>query len=73
MNYTVSDGRGGTDTGTLTIRPRANLAPTVGVTSASTLEDTPLVVSIASLLANSADADGDSLSLLSVRAQNGTA
>ncbi len=43
------------------------------MTSAATQEDTPLVVSIASLLANASDADGDGLSLTSVRAQNGTA
>ncbi len=72
LTYVIADGRGGTDSGRLTIRPQANRAPVVVATSASTPEDTPLVVSIASLLANASDADGDALSLISVRGERGT-
>ncbi len=73
LTYTIEDGRGGTATANLTIRPQPNRAPTVAVTTATTAEDQPRVFTIASLLANAGDADGDTLSLASVRAENGVA
>ncbi len=63
--YTVSDGNGGTDTGTLTIAVTAvNDAPVADDETGSTAEDTTLTVNAASgLLVGDTDLDGDALSV----------
>jgi len=70
-SYTVSDGKGGTATSTLTIVVTgANDAPVGTAESFVTLEDTPLA---GSLLGNDTDIDGDSLTASIVGGpQNGT-
>jgi T1SS-143 domain-containing protein len=67
--YTVTDGVL-TDTGrvTLTVSP-VNDAPTAGADTASTAEDTPVVIDV---LANDSDADGDPLTVTAATAANGT-
>ncbi|MEJ5992767.1 Ig-like domain-containing protein, partial [Ramlibacter sp. PS3R-8] len=68
FEYTVSDGNGGTDTATVTVNvTAANDAPTAVADGFSTAEDTPVVMTIASLLANDTDPDaGDTLSVTGV-------
>ena len=74
FTYTVVDGNGGSDTGTvnITVDP-VNDAP-VAVDDAFTInEDTALVIAAASLTANDTDIDGGALSVTSVQgALNGT-
>ncbi|RLP69355.1 cadherin-like domain-containing protein, partial [Xanthobacter tagetidis] len=67
FTYTVSDGKGGTDTATVnvTVTP-VNDAPIATADTATTAEDTPLVIAAADLLANDADIDGDTLSVTGV-------
>ncbi|MBB6307769.1 cadherin-like domain-containing protein, partial [Xanthobacter tagetidis] len=67
FTYTVSDGKGGTDTATVavTVTP-VNDAPVAVGDTATTAEDTPLVIAAADLLANDADTDGDMLSVTGV-------
>ena len=63
--YTVSDGKGGTDTGTLalTVTP-VNDAPVAGDDTRTTAEDTTLTVPAATgLLANDVDVDGNPLTI----------
>lgn len=64
IEYTVSDGNGGTDTGLITVTvtdPTDPNTPPVAVDdSATTSLDTPVTVS---LLANDTDADGDTLTV----------
>ncbi len=50
---------------------RANAAPVVTTRSAIAIEDTPLVFTIASLLANASDADDNALSLVFAGATSG--
>ena len=74
FTYTVSDGNGGSATGTvnITVDP-VNDAP-VAVDDAFTInEDTALVIAAGSLAANDTDIDGGALSVTSVQgALNGT-
>jgi Ca2+-binding RTX toxin-like protein len=72
--YTVDDGNGGSATATVEIDVVAgNTAPVAGADSATATEDTPLVMTAASLLSNDSDADGDSLTIIAVgNATNGT-
>ncbi|MFV2067355.1 MAG: cadherin-like domain-containing protein, partial [Pirellulales bacterium] len=66
FSYTVIDGNGGTDTATVTITVTpVNDAPVAAADSVSTSKDTPRVISAASLLANDADVDLDTLSVAS--------
>jgi uncharacterized repeat protein (TIGR01451 family) len=66
FDYTISDGNGGADTATVTITVGAvNDAPVAVDDSASTLEDTAVVVAV---LSNDSDVDGDSLSVVSTTA-----
>ena len=68
FTYTVSDGNGGTATGTvsLTVTP-VNDAPVAAADSYTTAEDAPLTVgSAAGLLANDADVDGPTLAAVLV-------
>jgi|GEM_PF-2396860 len=72
FSYTVSDGQGGTDVGSvsLTVLP-VNDDPVATDDTGSTLEDTLIGVFV---LANDSDPDGDTLSIQSINgATNGTA
>lgn len=74
FTYTITDGQGGFDTATVTINVVAtNDAPDAVTDALSLVEDTPLTISPATLLANDTDANGDTLSITSVQgAVNGT-
>ena len=72
FTYTISDGRGGTDsaTVTVTINPIAD-SPVAADDADSTTVDTPVTIDV---LANDSDPDGDVVSIVSVGpASNGTA
>jgi VCBS repeat-containing protein len=61
FTYQASDGEGGEDTATVTIKVNAvNDVPVADNDSATTDEDTPITISV---LANDSDVDGDSLDL----------
>jgi len=69
FSYTVSDGMGGAATSTVEVDLAAvNDAPVAQADTASTDEDTALVLTATSLLANDTDLDGDTLSISSVSA-----
>ncbi len=69
ITYTISDGRGGFATTTVTVTVNAvNDAPIAVDDSAITTEDTPVTVNI---LANDSDPDGDGLTVISATAGNG--
>jgi len=74
FTYTVSDGHGGTTTGTVNVNVAAvNDAPVAGTDTVNATEDTPLVITPATLLGNDTDADNDSLTIASVQgATHGT-
>ena len=64
ITYTVEDGNGGTDTGTVVVTVNAiNDAPEANDDADTTAEDTSIIVD---LLANDTDVDGDDLSVTSV-------
>ena len=68
-SYAISDGHGGGATATLVITVTgANDAPVANDDKATTAEDTPLIITAASLVANDNDADHDALTILSVGA-----
>ncbi|SDK52403.1 type I secretion C-terminal target domain (VC_A0849 subclass), partial [Pseudomonas delhiensis] len=70
FTYTVSDGHGGTSTATVTVGINAvNDAPVAKADSASTQEDKPVTLNV---LANDSDVDGDTLSVTSASASNGS-
>lgn len=74
ITYTVSDGKGGKDTSTLTlsIEP-VNVAPDAVDDNFSGIEDTPVVIVEADLLANDTDANGDAIRVTTVQEPiNGT-
>ncbi|WP_431237991.1 cadherin-like domain-containing protein [Mycolicibacterium aichiense] len=67
FTYSVSDGHGGTATGTVAVTVSAvNDAPVAGGNSVSTAEDTAVSVSAGTLLGNDSDPDGDTLSVTGV-------
>ena len=68
FTYTISDGKGGTDTATvnLTIAPPPNTSPDARDDVGSGTRNTNIVISPASLLANDVDADGDTLTPINV-------
>jgi VCBS repeat-containing protein len=67
FTYTASDLQGNTDTATVTLTiTGANDAPIANDDTASTNEDTALVLAAASLSANDTDVDGDALTVTSV-------
>ncbi|WP_342242271.1 cadherin-like domain-containing protein, partial [Inquilinus sp. OTU3971] len=74
VTYTLSDGQGGTTTGTFNVTVAAvNDDPVAGtVADQSTNEDTPLTVSKALILAGASDIDGDTLSITGGSALHGT-
>jgi VCBS repeat-containing protein len=60
--YTISDGKGGTDSATVTVTVSAvNDSPTAQDDAYVTAEDTPLTIAALGVLANDSDPDGDSL------------
>ncbi len=71
FTYTVSDGQGGSDLGTVSVTVTANQVPVAGDDSASTKVGHPVTVNTA---ANDSDADGDTLtySLVEPLAAHGT-
>jgi Ca2+-binding RTX toxin-like protein len=70
INYTVSDGHGGTDTATVTVTVRgANVGPEAVADSAATNEDEAVVIDI---MSNDTDLEGDILSVTAASASNGT-
>ena len=72
FEYTVSDGVGGTDTGSVTVAVTAvNHPPVANDDTATTPEDTPTLIDV---LGDDTDVDGDPLSISSVGSpSNGTA
>lgn len=74
FDYDIYDGFN-VSTATVNIDVAAgNVAPNVNDDSGGTAEDTALIIPLADLLANDSDADGDSLSIISVQnAMNGSA
>ncbi|MEJ5992766.1 Ig-like domain-containing protein, partial [Ramlibacter sp. PS3R-8] len=66
-DYTISDGNGGTSTATVTVNvaPQQD-APTAGNDTASTTEDTPVSIPLATLAGNDTDPDGDTLTVTAV-------
>ena len=74
FTYTVSDGHGGTATATVNVNVGAvNHAPVANGDTVTATEDTPLVISPATLLGNDTDPDGNTLSISSVgNATHGT-
>jgi hypothetical protein len=69
FTYAISDGHGGTATGTvsLTVTASSNNAPVATSDSGfNTLRDTAVNISASSLLANDTDADGDTLTITGV-------
>jgi hypothetical protein len=74
FDYTVSDGNGGSDTGTVDITlDCVQDAPVANDDTASGTEDTDVEIDAASLAANDDDADDDSLDVTDVgNAQHGT-
>jgi VCBS repeat-containing protein len=76
LDYTVTDGHGGTDTGHLTITVHGvNDAPELTGDAASLAngtEDTDYTVSDSDLLAGWSDADGDGLSVTDLSCDHGT-
>jgi len=74
FNYTISDGKSGTDTAIVTvIVTSVNDAPVVADDSYSTSEDVPLTVAAPGVLGDDTDADGDSLTAVLVSGpSNGT-
>ena len=64
FTYSISDGHGGTATGTVSITVTAVNDPPVAVAnSATTAEDTPVTIGV---LANDTDVDGDTLTVTAV-------
>jgi Ca2+-binding RTX toxin-like protein len=74
FSYTVSDGKGGTDSQivTLEITP-VNDAPLAQDDTATTNQNTPVTIAPTTLLANDSDIDGDALNISNVgNANNGS-
>lgn len=77
FTYTLSDGEGGTDTGTVTVNVAAvNDAPIAGSDSVRAFKDNAAIIQVADLLANDspgpANESGQMLSIASVSANNDT-
>lgn len=68
--YQISDGRGGTDTATVTITVNSvNDSPVANDDESTTAEDTTMEINV---LANDVDVDGDALTITAATAQNGS-
>jgi Ca2+-binding RTX toxin-like protein len=77
FTYTITDGKGGYDTATVNLTivadTETNIAPDAQNDTASGTQDSAIVISSATLLANDVDANSDSLTITSVQAAtNGT-
>ncbi|CDL00028.1 conserved protein of unknown function [Magnetospirillum gryphiswaldense MSR-1 v2] len=75
FSYTVSDGQGGTASGTATLDVTAvNDGPVVSgtVDLGDSLEDQAVIISKEDLLGNATDVDGDTLSAANISADHGT-
>ncbi len=70
FTYTISDGKGGSDTATvsLNINPENDAPNAVNDGVITGNEDIPLTINFATLLANDNDIDGDKLTITSVQA-----
>ncbi|MFM9841835.1 MAG: Ig-like domain-containing protein [Dongiaceae bacterium] len=69
ITYSVSDGKGGNSTATVTVTVNpVNDLPTAGNDAAVTNEDTPVTINV---LANDGDVDGDALSVTGASALHG--
>jgi hypothetical protein len=66
FEYTVDDGKGGTDTGLVAVTVTDNNGPVAVDDKVSTAEDTKLTLNPATLLGNDTDADGDTLTITAV-------
>jgi len=66
FTYTVSDGNGDTSTATVNVTVNANQAPVAVDDFYSTNEDTPIVISVSSLLGNDYDPESATLSLTGI-------
>ncbi|KQT11041.1 Ig-like domain-containing protein [Ramlibacter sp. Leaf400] len=72
FNYTVSDGRGGSVLGTVTVNVApVNDAPEIGADTVAGTEDQVLVLAPAALLGNDSDAEGDALTITGVASRSG--
>ena len=70
ITYTISDGKGGTSTATITVTVApVNDPPVAANDTAATSEDTPVNIVV---LGNDTDLDGDPLSVVAATAGNGT-
>jgi len=65
FNYQISDGKGGVDTANVvvTVIPVINTPPVASDDEVTTNQDTPLTLTVAQLLLNDNDEDGDILSI----------
>ena len=69
ITYTVEDGEGGSDEGTVTVDVTpVNDAPVAADDTASTPEDTPIIIDV---LGNDSDVDGDDLTVTAASSPNG--
>lgn len=68
FTYTISDGNGGTATGSVSVTVIGNRPPVAVADSVATGVNTARVIPAATLLANDNDPDGDTLSIVSVQA-----
>ncbi|MEJ8838444.1 cadherin-like domain-containing protein [Ramlibacter sp. AN1133] len=72
FGYVVSDGKGGTATVSVTVDIAAvNDAPVAGADSVGGVEDTPVTIATATLLANDSDVEGDALTVSAVGGATG--
>ena len=73
FTYSISDGKGGTSTATVTLNVSpVNDAPIASNDiAATTLEDTPLIISASILIGNDIDPDGDLLAVTNVQSAVG--
>ncbi|TLX47714.1 hypothetical protein C1E24_07250, partial [Pseudoalteromonas phenolica] len=70
IQYSISDGKGGTSNSTATVNLIVNNAPTAVLDIASTNDKASITIDV---LANDTDKDGDKLTLVSATAQHGDA
>ncbi|WP_231101494.1 tandem-95 repeat protein [Pseudoalteromonas luteoviolacea] len=69
IQYSITDGQGGTANSTVTVNLAVNTPPTAKLDEASTNDKASIILDV---LANDTDAEGDLISLIEVSAQHGT-
>ncbi|MCF6440485.1 Ig-like domain-containing protein [Pseudoalteromonas luteoviolacea] len=69
IQYSITDGQGGTASNTVTVNLTVNSAPTTTLDEASTTDQASIILNV---LENDFDADGDTLSVIDAVAQSGT-